>query len=220
MARIEEVVRRHRVFLGAPAPHSERGSDDGGGGGAPGCNEGIFPLSAACNLTGRVGITGGWAPNATRWYDAERGLLITQTTHAIEMGERIRVLQVHAPKEADPHQPDDEAQENTDTSRAEAKCGAKMSAGVTTPLHVAAARGEVEACVALVTAGANVSAQDELGLTALEWAVLSGHAAVAGRLLQCGPEQVTSTCEGLTPLMLACAMGEVNVVAALLEGTQ
>ena len=241
VVRLDEVLRRHRISLGAPESFGTGAATDGDGfgfggdgrrhgaggdgggdsggdgscdggwdGGLLGCAQGIFPLSAACNFAGRVGSPGRWVPNATRWYDAERGLLITQTTDAIEPGGQVRVPRAHAPRAVDGRQAAAEAQRSEGRSTAET--------AVTTPLHVAAARGEAEACAALVAAGANVSAQDELGLTALEWAVLSGNAAAAGRLLTCGPKQAGVVCEGLTPLMLACAMGEVDVVAAMLQG--
>lgn len=44
-----------------------------------------------------------------------------------------------------------------------------------TPLHQAAARGDVAAIRALVAAGADVNGRDDRGLTALSWAARGGH---------------------------------------------
>jgi len=54
-----------------------------------------------------------------------------------------------------------------------------------TPLHEAAARGDVAAIQRLVKSGANVNAADDMGATALYWAARGGHPAGIHR---CGTE--------------------------------
>ena len=44
-----------------------------------------------------------------------------------------------------------------------------------TPLHAAAARGDVARIRELVKDGADINAQDDLGATALYWAARGGH---------------------------------------------
>ena len=72
-----------------------------------------------------------------------------------------------------------------------------------TALHMAARRGNVEACEALLACGANIEARDSLGETPLRRAVNCGQAGVAALLLAKGADPHSMGSKGLTPLSAA-----------------
>ena len=85
--------------------------------------------------------------------------------------------------------------------------GAKVDAcdGVKhcTALHMAARRGHVEVCEALLECGANIEARDSLGETPLRRAVNCGQTGVAALLLSKGADPHSVGSKGLTPLSAA-----------------
>lgn len=71
------------------------------------------------------------------------------------------------------------------------------------PLHTAAANGNLRACRALLTAGADATASNTFGSTALHYAAANGRPAVAVLLLHKGAELGARTGGGKTPMMYA-----------------
>ncbi|MFO8006738.1 MAG: ankyrin repeat domain-containing protein [Candidatus Brocadiia bacterium] len=81
----------------------------------------------------------------------------------------------------------------------------------------AAARGEREAVVALLEAGADVSSPAEGGLTPLHCAVGAGRAEIARMLIEHGADVNATTRRGRTPLHLAAWGGNARLISLLLE---
>lgn len=85
------------------------------------------------------------------------------------------------------------------------------------PVADAAAAGDVAAVKALIKDGADVSAAQGDGMTALHWAAERGHAELAEVLIRAGAHVGAATRIGsYTPLHLAARSGSVPVVRALL----
>ena len=85
-----------------------------------------------------------------------------------------------------------------------------------TPLHWAAYRDDLARVDALIRAGANVNAANDIGATALWAAGMSGSAPVVKRLLDAGANPDLALLSGETPLMAASRAGKTEAVAALL----
>jgi hypothetical protein len=88
------------------------------------------------------------------------------------------------------------------------------------PLCLAAANGRLEVCRLLVEAGANLSADDPQGLTALMHASRQGHIEVCSLLVAAGAQIHQATSHGATALTMAgslCEGSEANVLQALLR---
>lgn len=91
----------------------------------------------------------------------------------------------------------------------------------TTPLTIAAERGDVKEVGALMAAGADPNGMDDSGLTPLVRASRRGHLAVVRTLLTAGADanrrDAVRTRDGWTPLMNAVHKGHLHVVEALIE---
>ena len=80
-----------------------------------------------------------------------------------------------------------------------------------TPLHIAAVRGDVAAIIALLDAGADIQSRGEHGYSPLHEAVEQGHIEVVRVLLERGAS-VTATCDdGHTPIQSAQILGEHEI---------
>jgi hypothetical protein len=77
---------------------------------------------------------------------------------------------------------------------------ARTERGLPTPLHNAAASGNVAALAALLESSTNLEAKNELGLTPLQVAVLNGHLASASLLVDKGANINASDPDGNTLL--------------------
>ena len=90
-----------------------------------------------------------------------------------------------------------------------------------TPLHAAAARGDVDRIRALLD-DENLQLEADTpsgdGTTALHAAAAMGHAAAVRLLLELGGSTEAAGRDGATPLMRAAAMGQAEAAVALLEG--
>jgi ankyrin repeat protein len=80
------------------------------------------------------------------------------------------------------------------------KPGAESKYGISTPLHHAAATGDISALTKALAATTNLEAHDELGLTPLQAAVMSGHLAAAVLLMDKGANINAPDPEGNTLL--------------------
>ena len=81
----------------------------------------------------------------------------------------------------------------------------------TTPLHIAAIRGDVRAIRALLLAGAEIDARGEHGYTPLHEAVEQGHYEAARCLLDQGSSLIIANDDGLTAAELAAVIGETRI---------
>ncbi|KXZ41498.1 hypothetical protein GPECTOR_428g298 [Gonium pectorale] len=86
-----------------------------------------------------------------------------------------------------------------------------------TPLHLAAERGQAGGVEELLAAGAVVDARDTAGSTPLFLAAEAGHAGVLGRLLAAGADPRQGNAAGESPLYIAALRGHLGCVQALLE---
>ncbi len=87
-----------------------------------------------------------------------------------------------------------------------------------TPLSWAARTGNLEACLYLLSLGAEVNAADRSGDRPLHAAAGRGDAEFARELLRAGAEPGAAGAGGATPLHRAAAGGSFEVVELLLEG--
>ena len=85
----------------------------------------------------------------------------------------------------------------------------------TTALHRAAEREDVGLVQQLISAGANVKAQNRYGVAPLSVAAATGNAAIVTALLDAGADPNTAAAEGETALMAAARTGRVNAIKAL-----
>ena len=81
----------------------------------------------------------------------------------------------------------------------------------------AASRGELEKVREMLDHRASASAQNNLMLTALHWAVTMGHRDVVELLIERGASVQAKSQDGNTPLHMAAREGDAAVVEALLE---
>ena len=86
-----------------------------------------------------------------------------------------------------------------------------------TALMLAAKKGRADVVTALLEAGANPNATNDVGMTALMWAAWNGHVNVLDALLENGASINATNNHGDTALRLAAECGYFNVVARLLE---
>lgn len=92
------------------------------------------------------------------------------------------------------------------------------SAARSTPLHMAAERGDLAGVQALLAAGAGVDVRDTGGTTPLFLAAEAGHTAVVRAVLAGGADPRVSNAAGESPLYIASLRGHLAAVVALLEG--
>ncbi|XP_045118026.1 serine/threonine-protein phosphatase 6 regulatory ankyrin repeat subunit A-like isoform X7 [Portunus trituberculatus] len=86
------------------------------------------------------------------------------------------------------------------------------------PSHVYCPSGSADAILALINAGASVSADDKDGLTALHCAASRGHLDCLDCLLNfCGAEVDTLDSNGCTPLFYAVTLGHADCTGLLLH---
>jgi len=102
---------------------------------------------------------------------------------------------------------------NCDSNMIEDRDPSKM-----TPLILAARQGHQDVVEMLLTRGANMSAVDEEGLSALNWSVLQGHEQCVRSLLDHGAEvdQINNV-NGRTSLEMAAFRGDLQIVNMLLS---
>ena len=100
---------------------------------------------------------------------------------------------------------------------------AATDANGATPMHCAAFTGHLECALVMLACceSENLRAVDAYGFRPIDWAVLNGQASVA-RLLCAADFDHASVAAGdemlLTPLQMAAASGDVDVVDALVDG--
>ncbi len=92
------------------------------------------------------------------------------------------------------------------------------SAARSTPLHMAAERGDLAGVLTLLAAGAGVDVRDTGGTTPLFLAAEAGHTAVVRAVLAGGADPRVSNAAGESPLYIASLRGHLAAVVALLEG--
>jgi ankyrin repeat protein len=92
---------------------------------------------------------------------------------------------------------------------------APAEADGTTPLHHAAYADDVPRADALLRAGADVNASNDLGATPLWLASQNGSLAMVRRLLDAGANPNLALVSGETPLMVAARGGSADVIDAL-----
>src|SRR5437868_4520760 len=86
------------------------------------------------------------------------------------------------------------------------------------PIADAAMRGDIETVRKLIKQGANVSAPQGDGMTALHWAAEHGDSVLANLLLGARANVRTTTrIGGYTPLHIASRSGSAAIVKALIE---
>eukprot|EP00873_Tetraselmis_striata_P008329 jgi/Tetstr1/428593/TSEL_018586.t2 len=85
-----------------------------------------------------------------------------------------------------------------------------------TPLHWAAAKGNVEICEALLGAGQEVNTVDKRNWTALHWATEKGHRSTVKLLLENGADVNAVDKDNRTPLRFAAVQGYVEVLDELI----
>lgn len=81
----------------------------------------------------------------------------------------------------------------------------------------AASRGELEKVREMLDHRASASAQNNLMLTALHWAVTMGHRDVVELLIERGASVQAKSQDGNTPLHMAAREGDAEIVETLLE---
>lgn len=93
---------------------------------------------------------------------------------------------------------------------------AQTDADGTTPLHRASYHDDLKTADALLRAGADVNAANDLGATPLWLASLNGSAPIVRRLLEAGANPNLALMSGETPVMVAARAGAADVVQLLL----
>lgn len=70
---------------------------------------------------------------------------------------------------------------------------------------------------ALLSAGADINAKDDSGLTALWWAVKTEYADIIDLLISAGADVNIKNHEGITPLMIACSQNSPEIAMTLIS---
>jgi ankyrin repeat protein len=83
------------------------------------------------------------------------------------------------------------------------------------PLHVAACKGQTEIVMLLLSAGADLHAQDLSGATPLHWAAVGGHRQVIEKLLAAGADINAVDKHDITPDRLAEMRGHTEIAVFL-----
>lgn len=86
-----------------------------------------------------------------------------------------------------------------------------------TPLHLAAARGDLSAATALLNEGASIDRRNGKGRTALYEAAKRGQTEMVALLLHHGADSNTRAKQGFTPLLAASERGHADTIALLLS---
>jgi uncharacterized protein len=84
-----------------------------------------------------------------------------------------------------------------------------------TPLHIAAIRGDVSVIRALLEAGADIDAPGEDGYTPLHDSVLQGHQEAVRFLLERGASREIRNHDGETPSKVAALRGDAEMMRLL-----
>lgn len=90
-------------------------------------------------------------------------------------------------------------------------CGGWQS----TPLHIAAVRGDVAAIAALLDAGADIQSRGEHGYSPLHEAVEQGHVDAVRLLLERGASRTVTNDHGHTPIQSAQILNEHGIETLL-----
>ncbi|KAF5632503.1 ankyrin repeat [Fusarium tjaetaba] len=85
------------------------------------------------------------------------------------------------------------------------------------PLHVACREGKTETARLFLDAGADIEAEQNQEITALDDAAYHGHTDVVNLLLDTGANVDVADCDGLTPLHNASSEGHIEVVRSILK---
>jgi ankyrin repeat protein len=94
---------------------------------------------------------------------------------------------------------------------------ARMRGEDKTLLILAASLGHVRVVDVLIAGGADVSAKDERGMTALSWAALLHHLPILQLLINSGADVNTADKKGTTALMWAVVGRDIDVMRVLLD---
>jgi len=84
-----------------------------------------------------------------------------------------------------------------------------------TPLHVAAVRGDIAAIAALLDAGAEIQSRGEHGYSPLHEAVEQGHIEAVRLLLERGASVTATNDDGYTPVQTAQTLKEHDIERVL-----
>ena len=90
-------------------------------------------------------------------------------------------------------------------------------ADVTTALHWAIHRNDMDLVDRLIRAGANVKAKNDFGATPMSEAALLGYAALLDKLLKAGADVESPNADGQTALMVVARTGNVEAAKVLLS---
>jgi len=98
----------------------------------------------------------------------------------------------------------------------EESAGALMTEEEFDGLAGSAAKGDLPGVRKLLGEGAPLESKDQVGRTALHWAVEAGHKEVVDELVLAGADVNAADTDGSTPLHIACLCDHVEIVKALL----
>jgi len=90
-------------------------------------------------------------------------------------------------------------------------------AATTTKLIESAKTGNVKKVSELLTAGAEINAVDNQGVTALSWSAFNGHSEIVKTLIEAGADINHKDNDGMTALMAAAFKGNLDIVKTLIK---
>jgi Ankyrin repeats (3 copies) len=110
--------------------------------------------------------------------------------------------------------PSTSSEELSDSVLSNSSHGSLTNRGKT--LHLSTEKGNSRIVSCLLEHGADISAQDELGFTALHYAAKHGHEQLISLLIDKGANIDSPNCQGWTPLHVAANEGRDDVVRVLI----